>query len=151
MGRRKTELDPQKALSVVGRHFRRLVSHGGVNMAEFHAQLIEVEMVQILEGFAKDVTVPVSLRRQCALDVLLLARGPSIPWPRNGKTVDVNEQTPMGGTVGDAIDAARVSADLYQTLDDLVRRRVPPAEWPPEVREAAGAAIAFYDSEPAES
>lgn len=150
MARRRTkEIDPEEARKVVGRHFRRLVGHGGVNMAEFHAQLVEVEMVEIIAGFARDLTLEPKFRKECALDVLLLARGPSVPWPRDGKTISVHEPGPAGGTVGDTIEAARLAADLYQQLDDLVRRKVPPAEWPPAVREAAGAAIAFYEGEAA--
>jgi hypothetical protein len=110
----------------------------GLNMVQFTAQMHEVEMVKILVGFVKDATLPPTLRRDCALDVIRLARGPVAPWIHDAKTIDPAGIAPSGRPVADELAEIKKATTLYQALDDLVRRGVPPEQWPEDVREAAG-------------
>ena len=101
-------------------------------------------MVETLVGFVRDFTVPVALRRQCAMDVVAIARGPLRPWVHDGETIDTNAQGVTGETIGAEIDAARSSAAALAELDELVRRRVPVSQWPESVRLAAGELLAMF-------
>jgi hypothetical protein len=163
MGRRSTsdkmmvrrfqkELRPEDVREVVGRHFRSLTSKAGVNFAQYKAQQHEEEMVELLVGFTQDATLTANLRRQCALDVILVARGPQAPWLHSGETIipgmaSQDPNGPPGRTVGDDIESARRAADVQGELASLVMRKVPPAEWPEHVKLAAGEAIAYFELE----
>jgi len=149
MGRREVEkaVDPQQLREAIGRHFRRLTNTAGVNMAEFRAQLHEEEMVELLVGFTRDMTATMPFRRQCALDVLQLARGQIRPWIHDGETIQPDAVGLSGRPVREEIDSARRAAEVYAELDDLVRRKVHPSEWPEAVRLAAGDAISFFAEE----
>ena len=114
-------------------------------MAQFRAQLHEEAMVEVLVGFAQDMNLAPSLRRDCARDVIAIARGPLAPvGAPNGETIDPSVAREGGGTVGDEIVAIRATAELYQRLDELVRREVPPELWPEDVRAIAGNLAASY-------
>ena len=101
-------------------------------------------MVQILVGFAEDMNLAPPLRRDCAKDVIALARGPLAPWHHDGETIDPAAARENGNTVGAEIVAIRATAELYQRLDELVRRGVPPELWPEDVRAIAGGLAASY-------
>lgn len=148
MGRRAIEkMDPKEARQAVARHMRRLMSTSGVNMAQFKAQVYEEAMVDLLAGFAMDAGQPPSFRRDCAKDVLSYARGAIKPWIHDGETIDPSATGDSGSPVREEIEATRVTAEAYQELDDLVRRKVPPEQWPERIRALAGEAIAYYAGE----
>ncbi|MDE2580917.1 MAG: hypothetical protein KGL52_04735 [Rhodospirillales bacterium] len=139
MGRRKTEPNPAEIRRTVARHFRHLMGpETGLNMVQFTAQLHERDMVELLVGFALDATLPPPLRRDSALDVIRLARGPVAPWIHDRATIDPDGIAPSGRPVADELAEIKKATALYQALDDLVRRGVPPEQWPEDVREAAG-------------
>ena len=144
----------EEARKAVARHFRRLTNQVGVNLAQFRAQLHEEEMVELLVGLARGkavdqkgeaIDVPVSVRRQCMIDVLTFARGPIRPWLHDGETIDPSMPAPGGGTMGDAITATRATADTIEEMADLVARQVPPSAWPDHVREAAAASALYSE------
>jgi len=146
MGRRAlTTLNPQEARAAVAKHFRRLTnSQTGVNLAQFQAQLKEQEAVRLIQGFMEDPTLPVAFRKECALDVIKIARGPITPWFHDGKSVDPNAEGQTGQTVGTEIEAAKLTAELHERLNDLVMRKVPVDRWPEDVRAAAGEFMATF-------
>ena len=134
----------------IAKQLRRFATRSGLNMTEFQAQKYEVEMVDILAEMARDPTgfVPLALKRQCALDVVMLARGPMLnrPWIHDGKTIDPEAHGATGMTVGAEIDAIRVMSSMHQQLDELVRARVPVGEWPAEIREMAGEMVTYFET-----
>ena len=151
MGRRSiAPATPAQVRASVAKHFRHLMGPAtGINLAQFQAQLHEESMVQILVGFACDVTLPAPLRRDCALDVIRIARGPIAPWIHDARTIDPDGIAPSGKPISDEIEEIRKTAELHQRLDELVRRGVPPALWPEDVRKAAGDFLASYtDDDP---
>jgi hypothetical protein len=139
-----SKIDPKKAREAIARHFQALMQKSGVNVTQFKAQIYEEEMVDMLAGFARDMTQPTSLRRQCAIDIITYARGLPKPWIHVGDTVNPEAEGKVGETVGQEINAARLTANIYQQLDELVRRGVHPDSWPADVRQAAGEALAYY-------
>ena len=141
------KLDANLARKAVAAHFRKITSKSGINYAQFQAQLQEEDMVRLLAGFAMDTTLQPTLRRECALDVITIARGKIQPWIHDGQTIDPEAVSAAGSPIKQEIDAARATAELYQELDDLVRRRIPPEQWPEAVRTLAGEAIAYYQTE----
>ena len=146
MGRRSTApATPAQIRASVAKHFRHLMGpERGINMSQFTAQLRERDMVELLVGFALDATLPAPLRRDCALDVIRIARGPIAPWIHDSRTIDPDGISPSGKPVADEIEEIRKTAELHQRLDELVRRGVPPALWPEAVRQAAGDFLASY-------
>ena len=146
-GQQLTEKDALELHRAARRHFTRLTEIDGVNMAQFTAQRYEEEMVKVLVGMALDVTGTTApgLRRQCALDVITVARGVPKPWLNDGQTIDPNAPVGDGSqTMGDLIEAAKTSAEMYEELDGLVRRKVPPEQWPQKIREMVGDAISHF-------
>lgn len=91
-------------------------------------------MVDLLHDIALAPDTPLSLRRQCALDVLTVARGEPGRLPEGSETVDPAATGATGATVGEEIAAARESAALFAELDGLVRNRVPFVDWPDRVK-----------------
>jgi hypothetical protein len=154
MGRRNgtpttalTERDAANLHRAARKHFDRLMNAEGVNLAVYEAQLVEQDMVKVLANMARDTTgyTSPSLRRQCAMDVITIARGAIKVWAHDGATVNPNATTATGQTVGDLIEAAQTTSQLAQELDRLTREKIPPAEWPPEVREMVGEAITYFE------
>lgn len=145
MGRRSVDaLDPVRSRELAAKQLRTLLSH--YDLAEFEAQIHAADMVTILAGFAKDATQAPDFRRQCANDVLDRAYG----RPATKATVtivDPSAKNDAGSPVREEIEATRVTAEAYQELDDLVRRKVPPEQWPERIRALAGEAIAYYAGE----
>ena len=151
MGRRSTApATPAQIRASVAKHFRHLMGpERGINMSQFTAQLRERDMVELLVGFALDATLPAPLRRDCALDVIRIARGPIAPWIHDARTIDPDGAAASGKPISDEIEEIRKTAELHQRLDELVRRGVPPALWPEDVRKAAGDFLASYtDDDP---
>jgi len=154
MGRRNgapttalTERDAANLHRMARKQFDRLMNTDGVNLATYQAQLVEQDMVKMLAGLALDTsgyTSP-SLRRQCAMDVLTIARGVPKLWVHDGQTVSPSAVTPTGQTMGDLIEAAQTTAQLAQELDRLTREKIPPNEWPEDVRAMVGDAITYFE------
>ena len=113
----------------------------GVNLAQFRAQLYEEEMVTLVRDIALAQDTPVSLRLECARTVVTWARGVPREWRNSGETIDPAAPGTVHETVGKELEAVRATAELFATLDDLVRRRVPYSLWPEEVRNLAEAAV----------
>ena len=149
MGRRSiAPTTPAQVRASVAKHFRHLMGpERGINMSQFTAQLRERDMVELLVGFALDATLPAPLRRDCALDVIRIARGPIAPWIHDGRTIDPGGIAASGKAVGDEIAEIERTATLYQQLDELVRRGVPPELWPEAVRQAAGSFLESYSKD----
>jgi hypothetical protein len=131
-------MTPQEIRQQAAKHFRKLSAASGVNLAQFKAQASEEAMVDLLVGFAHDISVATSLRRQCALDVITIARGPQSPWYHDGKTIDPQAIGETGKTVGHEIEEARKTSALYTQLDELIRSNTDPRLWPDSVRVLAG-------------
>jgi len=149
MGRRSlSTMGPKEAREVIGSHFRRLTSSTGVNMAVFRAQLHEEEMVKVIAGIALDPLQLPSIRISAASKVLEIARGAIRPWVHDGQTVDPRAEGITGATVGEEIQAARMTAELYEEINALTMKRVPPEQWPESVRLAAGNLLATYSEKP---
>jgi hypothetical protein len=116
--------------------------------AEFQAQTHACRMVDMLAGFADDIFQPVEFRRQCANDILDRAYGKPATKARV-EIVDTSAKTAEGMTVGDEIQAAIVTADVFRRVNDLTMRQIPFSEWPDDVKAAVGeeGAVAFSFSE----
>ena len=143
MGRRSVALQLSSA-DIRRRALNRMMQVSaltGANKARWRAQLYEEEMVELLRDIALAPDTPIGVRRQCALDVLLVARGEPGRLPEGAETVDVEAKGNSGATVGEEIEAARASAQLFAELDALVRNRVPFAEWPERVKHLHEAAV----------
>lgn len=140
---------PRAARDAVVTHFRRLTGAAGVNLAQFKAQVHEEEMIDLLVGFTRDVTLPATLRRQCALDVVLVARGPIRPWEHAGETIDPSAEGRTGATVGTEIEATRLTADAYMRIASLTMRQVPFSQWPEDLQAAADPALATFTEDDA--
>lgn len=128
-------------------HFRELQGRIGVNLAQFQAQQREEDAVRLIAGFMDDINLPAPFRRQCAIDIVTMARGPIAPWQHDAQTIEVTVIGNTGSQVGDEIQAVRLATDLHQRIADLVMRRVPSDRWPEDVREAAGHLIMTYSEE----
>ena len=114
------------------------------DMAEFQAQTYACDMIDMLAGFAQDMTLPVAFRRECANDVLDRAYGKPATKTQV-EIVNTEDQTGTGRTVGEDIESARLSADLYQRLNSLVAQGVSPENWPAEVRRIAGESLSYFE------
>jgi hypothetical protein len=113
-------------------------------MLQLKAQMQEELIVDMLMGFAQDMTLPAQFRRDCLLDVAKFARGAVKSWVHEGETIDPEAPGAVGETKGDEIQAARMSAELYETLNELISRGVSSDNWPEAVRQAAGDLVAVY-------
>jgi hypothetical protein len=148
MGRRSvTKLDPQEAKQVIRRHFRRLATSSGINLAQLTAQMHEEEAVQFFVGVMRDVTAALPIRMAAADKILVYARGIPKPWFHQGETVDPNATGATGNSVAEEIEATRVTTELCVELDALVCRQVPSERWPERIRAIAGDLIAYYSEE----
>ena len=114
------------------------------DLAEFQAQTHAADMIDVLAGLARDPTVPVDYRiiakRTRGID-----RASGKPATKATVTM-VNTQAvgPDGRSIGETIEAARLNADAFTRLDDLVRRGVPSEMWPDDIRLLAGDVAASY-------
>ena len=146
MGRRSGQqvvanLPPEELRRRTLNRLMTLSALSGANKARYRAQMFEEEMVDLLRDIAFAPETPASLRRQCALDVLVVARGEPGGLPAGAETVDPNAKGNTGATVGEEIEAARTSAALFAELDSLVRNRVPFVDWPERVKHLHEAAV----------
>lgn len=142
---RKIErLPAHQARDAVVSHFRKLTGAAGINLAQFRAQLHEEEMVELLVGFTRDITLPASLRRDCAKDVVTIARGPIQPWIHLGETIDPQAEGRTGNTVGAEIEAARLTSRMYEQITQLTMKGVPFEAWPEELKAAADPSMASF-------
>jgi hypothetical protein len=148
MGRRSiANLTPQEIRKQAAKAFRNVVHASSVNLVQFEAQIVEAEMVNIIIGFARDTEMPPGFRKECAKDVIQYARGPQAPWFHDGKTINPAEIGRSGVTIEAEIDAAKMTGDLYQKLDELVRMNIPLADWPDEIRLMAGDLVNVFDAD----
>jgi hypothetical protein len=139
------DAEAKRARDAVIDRMRYLSRDLGINLAQFRAQIHEEEMVELLVGFSRDLTLPASLRRQCAIDVVTFARGRIEPWQHEGQTIDPQATGGSGHAIGEEIQAARLTAEGYERLNDLIMRRVPSDQWPEDIRELAGQALLEYE------
>jgi hypothetical protein len=129
------QLAPHQAREAAAAHYRGLTAGaGGINLAQFRAQLYEEQAVELLAGFMNDITLPAPFRRDCAKDVLLYARGAIKPWEHDGVSVDISATGRTGATIGEEIEAARLTAAAYEAINRLCMRQVPVDAWPEELR-----------------
>lgn len=141
-------VDPKMARDAVKKHLARLQSAN--NATQFTAQRHEEAMVTLLVDMAEDPLMPPALRRACANDVLVYARGQPKAWLHNGETI--NPALPgssgiSGATIGDEIEAARQTARLHEQLALLTASNTHPRDWPDDVRAIATDIVRFYDAE----
>jgi len=153
MGRRSVATtDPKRLRDAVGRHFRRLTTESGVNLAEFTAQRFEEECIILVRDMAFSMEASMDHRLKCAQQIVEWARGKVVPWHHTGETIDPTATTPLGGTVGETIDAVRATTELFAELDRLVRNKIPYRDWPSEIQNLAeAAAFADLDDDNAEA
>ncbi len=144
MGRRQmTVMDPVRVRDAATRQLRTLL--GRYDMGRLEAQAHAAGAVQFLVGVYEDMSAPLETRIRCANDVLDRAYGK----PETRAQIEVVDPAASAEGEGDEIVAIRATAELYQRLDDLVRRGVPPDEWPEDVRQIAGGLAASYEENPA--
>lgn len=132
--RRVEQLTPHQAREAVTAHYRALTIGAGINLAQFKAQLFEEQAVELIAGFMNDVTQTAAFRKECAKDILLYARGPIRPWEHSGETVDPNAIGHTGNTVGEEIQAARLTAAAYEQINVLCMKQIPVDAWPIELQ-----------------
>jgi hypothetical protein len=113
---------------------------------EYAAQLHAVEMVEFQVGVVRDVMQPVGVRLEASEKVLNRAYG--VPQPKPGPTmVDYGSPVAEGGsTIGEAIEAAKRTADQLQELDAYAG--IPVEDWPDRIRAIAGDVGALWAAEP---
>lgn len=140
-------VDPKMARDAVKRHLTRLQNSS--NGVQFEAQLHEREMVTLLVDMAQDALMPPSLRRACANDVLVYARGQPKAWNHDGETINPASAgtSGLGATIGQELDAARQTARLHEQLALLTASNTHPRDWPDDVRAIATDIVRFYDAE----
>jgi len=126
------------------RDLRRL--NLSVNVTQFTAQRYEQECVTLVRDMAFSLEVQPDLRLKCAAQVVAWARGAVQEWPHDRGTIDPDERTPFGETVGETIDAIKVETAVFEELDSLVRRNVPYSEWPERIKALPESAM-FADSD----
>lgn len=140
-------VDPKMARDAVKKHLQRLQNSS--NGVQFEAQLHERDMVTLLVDMAQDADMPPAIRRACANDVLVYARGQPKTWLHDGETI--NPALPgaagLGATIGQELDAARQTARLHEQLALLTASNTHPRDWPEEVRSIATDIVKFYDAE----
>lgn len=131
------------------KHLRRL--QNATNGVQFVAQLHEREAVELLVEFMHDPLLPVTLRRQCAIDVTQLARGAVRPWVHTGETINPEAEgtAGLGATVRQEIEAAQNTATLHHQLNMLTAANVHPRDWPADVRAVAADMVAYYAADDA--
>ena len=112
----------------------------GVNKAKYRAQCIEEEAVDMLRDLMFDPETAPGLRRECALDIIRVARGEPGRISDDPRTIDGDATGTSGRKVDEEINAARVSASLFARLDALVRNQVPYDDWPDEIKHLSEAA-----------
>lgn len=147
---RKTSLEtmnPQEARLTIAKHFRRLANGSGVNMAQLKAQMEEESMVDILTGIAMDFTQNPTIRRQCAMDVISIARGAIKVWAHDGETINPGATGDTGNTIGAEIEAAKMTAELYKELNGYIARGVHPDKWPDNIKQIASPEMITYYAE----
>lgn len=132
------------ARQAVVSHFRQLTGPAGINLAAFKAQIHEEEMVDLLVGFTRDVTLPATLRRDCAKDVITIARGPIQPWFHMGETIDPLAEGRTGNTIGAEIEATRLTSQAYEAITRLMMQQIPFDMWPEDLRAFADPSMAMF-------
>jgi hypothetical protein len=145
-------LDARAAKVAVSKHLLKL--NASVNVTQYTAQLHEREMVELLVQMANDTEgMPPSIRRACANDVIVLARGHPRPWFVDPETVNPAAEgtAGFGATVGQEIEAVKLTVDLQRQLNELTSRNIHPSKWPAEVRAVASDMVAYYEDEESSS
>lgn len=140
-------MDPKEARDLIMRHFRRINSTGGINRAEFAAQKVEEDMVEMLIGWARNPTLAEAERFVYVNKILEIARGKIAPWVHAGQTIDPTAIGETGMTVSAEMQLARDMAEVDAKIADLMMRRIPPDDWPEEVRLRAGNLIETLQAE----
>lgn len=118
----------------------------GVNRTQFRAQLYEEQMVDLVRDMALSNEASMDHRLKCAAQVVQWARGGIETWRHDRETMQPDSPVITGGTVGEAVEAARSATELFSELDGLVRRKIPFRDWPERIRNLAEAA-AFAELE----
>jgi hypothetical protein len=136
-----------RARLVAMQQLRRLTAASAANSAQLRAQVHEAEMVELLVGFTRDVTLPAGLRRDCAKDVLLYARGPVTPWLHDGETIDPAAIGRTGNTVAEEIDAIRLTSQAYEQMNGLVMRGIPFEAWPEDIKAIADSSLGTFSAD----
>jgi len=141
------------AAQVVERYQHKLGRAGGafvnINRSQYQAQKWEAAAIDRAGAMLHDPDVPWTGQLEAARFIVETARGKARFWAHDGMTIDPNAMLPDGTTVDDGVAAANRLAAIGLELDDLVRRRVPTAQWPVRVIEAIPAEqVALYDENP---
>ena len=140
MGRRSTAQLQSRAESLHGRLSQELAALNiTVNRVQFRAQLYEEEMVDLVRDMALSTEATMPHRLECARQIVLWSRGKVDEWRHDKETLRPEDTTITGGLIGDTIEQARQTANLFARLDDLVRRKVPVSDWPSDIRQMAEA------------
>ena len=100
------------------------------NLAEFQARIYEADMVDIVAGFAYDVTLDVRFRKKCAESVVDRARGRVIQTTRS----IIETASPASDDPEKAIEAARVSVARMRELQQCLASGRPREAWPEHIR-----------------
>jgi hypothetical protein len=145
----KAVLDVNAARLAIARHLTSLTELHNVNMVQFRAQVHEEEAVSTLVEIMRDPEMPPALRRQCATDIVLYARGGVKVWVHDQATINAEAPgTTAGVTVGAEIEAARNTAALYEKFNLLVAQGIHSDDWPDDVRQIAGDLIDHFNKVP---
>ena len=143
MGRRNLPQSPNELRKAISKAAQSATLRGTINVARWRAQLHEEEMVQLLVNFALDGTQSASLRRDCAKDVLEIARGKIVAQVHDGENVDPTAHTGGASAIGQQIEAQRIETNQWQTLDAYVGK-IASEYWPEHIRHIAGDLVALY-------
>lgn len=136
--------DPREIKALATLTLRELLR--GHDISEFQAQQHAADMVNFLAAVALDVTQDIGVRRQCANDVLNRAYGTPATKARVEIT-DTSTRGQSGATIGEEIEAIRMTTMLQEQINELTMRNIPPEAWPEDVRLAAGNMLATFSSD----
>lgn len=117
-----------------------------LNKVQFTAQQYEQLAVEVVRDCMLSLNATIDQRVDCASKIVEWARGAPKSWIHDGQTMNPGGMGPVGITVSETIDAARVKSDHFAMLDDLVRRKVPFENWPEDIKSLTEAA-AFADED----
>jgi hypothetical protein len=133
------------------RRRKRSVRRNQNSELEFTARLNERESVEFIIAAAKDENLPTRFRRQCALGIIKLARGPRKPrWRHDGQDIDLSAPGTagfVGATVGDEFEAVQITTRLLRAVEDLIAADVPTDQWPIEILAPVQGLVDYYGLE----
>jgi hypothetical protein len=130
------------------RRRERSVRRGQNSELEFTARLNELESVEFIVAAAKDVSLPVRLRRACAVAVIKLARGSKKSWHVDPATINLaapGKSGFFGATIGDELAAVEITRHLLQEVTRLIDAGIQPAQWPSETLNRVLGLVQFYE------